>query len=214
MNPLRATALLFLGLVSITGLVTFRSEGPTTFDVDSKTSRVVIDVGKSGALSFLAGHTHEVLAPTVRGTIHFDAEDSSRSDVRVEFDAAALRVTGKGEPPDDVPKVQQIMLSEQVLDVHRYPTVIFQSTNVAITTQTAATLDLAVTGELTLHNVTRRVTVPVSGRLDAGALTVTGRFLLKQTDYGIKPVSVGGVVAVKDGLTINFSIVARERRGA
>ncbi len=66
---------------------------------------------------------------------------------------------------------------------------------------------------LTLHNVTRPVTVPVSGRLDAGALTATGRFLLKQTEYDIKPISVGGVVAVKDALTISFTIVARDRGG-
>jgi hypothetical protein len=32
---------------------------------------------------------------------------------------------------------------------------------------------------------------------------------LKQTDYGIKPVSVGGVVSVKDAVEIDFTIVGR-----
>ena len=39
----------------------------------------------------------------------------------------------------------------------------------------------------------------------------TGKFTIKQTDFGIKPVSVGGVVKVKDELAISFTIVARER---
>jgi hypothetical protein len=41
-------------------------------------------------------------------------------------------------------------------------------------------------------------------------VTATGRFALKQTDYGIRPVSVGGVVSVKDSVDISFTIVAAE----
>jgi hypothetical protein len=40
-------------------------------------------------------------------------------------------------------------------------------------------------------------------------LTATGRFAIRQTDFGIKPISVGGVVKVKDELTIIFTIVAK-----
>jgi hypothetical protein len=53
------------------------------------------------------------------------------------------------------------------------------------------------------------VSVPVSAEIGADALKATGRLSVKQTDYGIKPVSVGGVVAVKDALNITFTIVAR-----
>ena len=33
----------------------------------------------------------------------------------------------------------------------------------------------------------------------------------KQTDFGIKPISVGGMVKVKDELTINFTVTAKEQ---
>jgi hypothetical protein len=39
-------------------------------------------------------------------------------------------------------------------------------------------------------------------------LTATGRFSVTQSAFGIKPISVGGVVAVKDALDIEFSIAA------
>jgi len=57
--------------------------------------------------------------------------------------------------------------------------------------------------------VTRSITVPVAARLEGQTLIATGSFALKQTDYGIKPISVGGVVSVKDALNISFEIVGR-----
>jgi polyisoprenoid-binding protein YceI len=133
--------------------------------------------------------------------------------VRVEIDATALKVTGKGDPPKDVPEVQRVMSSDKVLDVERYPTILFQSTNVSVESRTDTTVNLLVTGTLALHNVIRSLSVPVHVELAADTLTASGRFPVKQTDYGIKPVSVGGVVAVKDAVDISFTIVARERSG-
>lgn len=206
MTPQRVLSLLFL--VVSAGWATSVPGGARSFAVDEKQSRAFIQVGKSGAFSF-AGHTHEVMAPVVSGVVTVDAEDPARSSVRLEIDAAALTVTGKGDSPSDVPKVQQTMLGEQVLDVQRHPRIRFDSTRVTVTGGTGAALDLVVAGDLTLHNVTRTLSIPVSVRLGADRLVATGRFPLKQTDYGIKPVSVGGVVSVKDTLDISFTIVGR-----
>lgn len=180
-----------------------------SYTIDSRQSRATIAVGKSGALSFAAGHTHEVAVSTVTGTIAVDREDPARSSVRLTIDAAALRVTGKGESADDVPKVQQTMTGPQVLDVERYPTITFASTSVAMTARTEASFDASITGELTLHGVTRSISVPVAVHTDGTTLTATGHFEVKQTDYGIKPVSVGGVVSVKNSVNISFTIVGR-----
>jgi hypothetical protein len=46
-------------------------------------------------------------------------------------------------------------------------------------------------------------------KIAGAALTAVGRFTVKQTDFGIKPVSVGGVVSVKDVIAIAFEISAR-----
>jgi polyisoprenoid-binding protein YceI len=180
---------------------------PRTFTVDTARSKALIDVGKGGAFSF-AGHTHEVEAPLTSGAIHFDADNVPKSDIRLQFNAAAMKVTGKGEPPDDVPKVTQAMLGDQVLDVKKYPTITFESTVVS-GRGTAAALDLLVSGNLTIRGTTKPVRAAVSAKIDGDLMTATGKFSIKQTDFGIKPISVGGVVKVKDELTINFTIVAR-----
>ena len=186
-----------------------RGAGPRSYTIDPARSSATIEVGKSGAFSFMAGHSHEVVAPAIAGTITVDADDPARSDAHVTIDASTLRVTGKGESAGDVPKVQETMAGPQVLDVQRYPTITLASTHVTVTSHTATTVEAMLTGQLTLHNVTRSITVPVTVRMDGNALTATGRFSVKQTDHGIKPVSVGGVVSVKDAVNISFTIVGR-----
>jgi polyisoprenoid-binding protein YceI len=204
MRLLLATAALTVALGQPAG-----AAAPRTFAVDPEQSRALIDVGKSGAFSF-AGHTHEVEAPLTGGVIHLDADDPSHDDVRLEFNAAAMRVTGKGESASDVPKVTATMLSDMVLDAGRYPSITFESTSVAAKGPPAA-LDLSVTGRLTIRGKTQRVTAPVSVKVAGDRLTATGKFVIKQTDFGITPISVGGVVKVKNELNITFTVAARER---
>jgi len=161
----------------------------------------MIDVGKAGAFSF-AGHTHEVEAPIRSGTIIYDADAPAKSTVRLEFNAAAMRVTGKGESKDDVPKVQETMLGPQVLDVKQFPTITFESTSVS------ANNDVA--GRLTIRGVTKPVTARVALKVDGKTLTATGKLAIRQTDFGIKPISIGGVVKVKDELAISFTVVSHD----
>ena len=154
---------------------------------------------------------HEVETHAIQGIVHFDPQDTVRSSVRVEIDAATLRVTGKGEPPGDVPKVQEVMLSDRVLDVRRYPTIVFQSRRVDRQSADSGALALVLTGDLTLHNVTRSLAVPLAVRVEGDTLTASGHFSIKQTDYGITPITVAGVVTVKDALEMAFTIVAATR---
>ena len=188
--------------LALAGSLPLLAAGPRTFTVEPERSRATIEVGKTGAFSF-AGHTHEVDAPLRSGVIHLDTEMPARSDVRLEFNAAAMRVTGKGESADDAAKVQQTMLGDQVLDVKKFPAITFESTSVTARND--------VTGNLTIRGITRPVTAAVVLKVDGATLTATGKFTIKQTDFGIKPISIGGVVKVKDELAITFTVVARER---
>jgi polyisoprenoid-binding protein YceI len=207
MTRQRATLAVVAWGVSVVAIV--HSAGARSYTIDDRRSSATIEVGKSGALSFAAGHAHEVLAPSMTGTIVVDVDDPARSNVRVTIDASALKVTGKGESASDVPKVQETMSGAQVLDVQRYPKITFASTSVAITNHTGVTLEATVTGQLTIRSVVRAISVPVHVRLAGDTLTATGRFPVTQTAYGIKPVSVGGVVSVKDAVNISFTIVGR-----
>jgi polyisoprenoid-binding protein YceI len=183
--------------------------GPTVLAIDAGESRVTILVGKAGVLSF-AGHAHEVVAPAVRGRVSFDPLDWPHASVSLEFDAAALRVTGKGEAASDVPAVEKTMLGERVLDVQRFPTVAFQSRHVSVAIGAPGVAALTIDGDMTLHGKTRELTIRASATIDiAGRVTASGTFTLKQTDFGMVPVTAaGGTVRVKDEIEIQFVLKA------
>ena len=61
---------------------------------------------------------------------------------------------------------------------------------------------------MTLHGVTRPGTVEVTRQNDA----YVGAVRLKQTDFGIQPIKIGGgVVRVKDELEVSFRVYTASR---
>jgi len=184
---------------------------PSVYTLDPTRSRMTIEVGKAGVFGF-AGHEHQVVAGTFRGTATFDPQRLAQSSVDLTFDAGALRVTGKGEPPEDVPQVQATMVSPTCLDAGRFPAIRFVSSSVA-----AAGVagpgggDLIVRGALTLHGITRPLAIRVHLDVAGPTLEATGATTLKQSDFGITPISKAGVVKVKDELTLSWRISGRAR---
>jgi polyisoprenoid-binding protein YceI len=181
---------------------------PARYVLDARGSRFAIQVGKAGLFGF-AGHEHEIVAGAFQGTVVADEEDIGRSSVEVSFDAAGLRVTGKGEPRKDVPRVQEAMVGPKCLDVSRYPAIRFVSRTVAAKRASPGHHELEVRGDLTLHGVTRALSVPLRVEIDGDRLTASGRTVIRQTDFGISPITVAGVVKVKDELVLEWTLVGR-----
>jgi polyisoprenoid-binding protein YceI len=187
----------------------------TRYELDEAHSRVTIQVGKAGLFGF-AGHEHEVVTGALRGSITADPTQLASAHVALAFEAAALRVTGKGEPAGDVPKVQAAMVGPKCLDAARFPLIEFASTGVSVDRTTAGAADLTVRGRLMLHGVTREIRVPLHldfGTTGAGTFTATGKTTLKQTDYGIEPITVAGVVKVKDEIALTWMMRGRPPTG-
>ena len=199
------------GLAALALLPAAARAAEKTYVVAPAERSVVIDVGKSGLFSF-AGHVHEVVAPAFSGEVVADAEDLARSRVSLVFDARALKVTGRGEPADDVGKVQEAMIGPKVLDAARFPEIRFASKSVSGRATGPNAYAVEVAGDLTLHGVTRAVTLPLKIEVTGETLLATGETTIRQKDFGIQPVSVAGVVNVKNELKLTFRIEARERR--
>jgi polyisoprenoid-binding protein YceI len=181
------------------------------FVVEPAGSSVTLRVGKSGVFAF-AGHDHEIVATVSDGEIALDRIDPSRSRISIRFDATTMKVTGKGEPSGDVPEVQRVMLSDRVLDVQRYPVISFTSRAISVSKQSGERMTLQVAGDLTLHGVTRRLTVPVNVQLMTGRLRADGKAVVRQTEFDIRPVTAGaGTVRVKNEIDVSFSVAASRR---
>jgi YceI-like domain len=168
--------------------------------IDTERSSLTVHVGRAGLLSG-AAHEHWVDAPIAGGTI---AANGSTPAVRFTVDAHRLSVRPQtGVAEKDRAEVQSNMQSK-VLESHAYPDIVFRSTEVRRT----GGLVWKVFGDLTLHGVTRPVSVDVTRQNDAYVGTVR----IKQTEFGIQPIKIGGgVVRVKDELEISFRVYTASR---
>ena len=180
-----------------------------TYVIDASASAVQVHVGKSGVFGF-AGHTHEVTADRFEGRVDADLDDLARSSVELSFEASGLTVSAQGEPEGDAPKVQEVMAGSKVLDVSRFPAIRFRSRQVSGRRAADGAYELQVAGEVSLHGVSRAVTVPVRVELSGATLTASGRTALAQRAFGMEPVTAGGgTVKVKNEVGVEFRIVAR-----
>jgi polyisoprenoid-binding protein YceI len=184
----------------------------TAYKVDHTKSYLLVAVDKTGLFSF-AGHQHAALATEWSLESSIDAAHLNSAAVTIKIPVASLIVDtaearrlaglGPGPSPDEVRKVQDTMLGPEVLDAANYPTIEFTSSSVA-----ADVSQLRVTGRFLMHGQTREITVPIRyTRNPDGSLAFSGEFQLRQTDFGIKPVSVGmGTVKVKNEVRIQFAV--------
>jgi len=164
-------------------------------------SQITIHVGKTGLFSGF-GHEHTVIAPIASGTL-----DERAPSIQIRVPAKQMKVTDPEMSEKERLEVQSIMLGPKVLDTDKYPEIRFQSTRV----QSVNPQGYRVTESLELHGIRRELTFDVGG---SGG-HYHGKTKLKQTDYGIQPVSGGGgTVKVKDELEIEFDIYAADLRSA
>jgi hypothetical protein len=165
--------------------------------IDTDRSVLTVRVFKSGLFSFLA-HDHTIKAPVASGT--FD-EQSPR--VQLTVQSAALKVMDPDVSDKDRGEIQATMVGPKVLDPQKFPEIRFQSTSV----DSRGADKWLVRGDLTLHGQTRPVAVEVhreNGRY-------FGSTTLKQSDFGITPITIGGgAVKVKDEVRIDFEIAGRQ----
>jgi polyisoprenoid-binding protein YceI len=199
--------------LSVFTLATLLAPAPdATYRVDSGKSRITVHVGRAGLFSF-AGHEHVVISTAVEGQVIARAEDVSAARVELRFATSGLKVSGKGEPPEDVPQVQSRMEGGEVLDIVRFPEATYTSRHVTGKASGPGHFTLTIEGDFTLRGMTRKLEVPVAVSVEGDVLTATGTAVLRHDEYGMKPISVAGVVKVKNEIDIEFTIVAR-REGA
>jgi polyisoprenoid-binding protein YceI len=180
-----------------------------TFAVDSSASSARAHVGKTGIGSF-AGHEHEIVARSMQGEVVADFEDLSRSSVDVTVNARALVVSEEGEPAGDAPKVQQAMRGPSVLYAARFPAIHFRSRQIAGKRVSSGSYELTIAGDLSLRGAVKALEMPLQVELRGDTLIGTGKMVVKQSNFGIKPtMAAGGLVQVQDDVTVTFRILAR-----
>ncbi len=164
--------------------------------IDTQRSRITVHVGKSGLFS-AAAHNHTIDAPIASGVIRESASP------HIEFTVETAKMKVEPDPKigaKDQAEIQTHM-EELVLETKKYPEITFHSSRIEKVGEGQWKVD----GDLSLHGVTKPVSLNVRQTSDS----YSTHTVLKQTDFGIKPISIGGgVIKVKDDVEIDFQIFA------
>lgn len=178
----------------------------STYRLDPKPSRFTIRVTAGGLLSAF-GHNPLIGVRGFSGEVRFDPASPEAASIRMQVPSTSLEVAGDVNEKDRH-EIEQIM-HEQVLESGSYPVIEFQTSEVKVTSTGAGQFRAAITGELSLHGVTRPQTIVARVTANGDRLRASGEFSIYQTEYGIQLVTVaGGALKVKDELKASFEILA------
>ena len=218
MKPLLAALLLLAGCAAPpvppappspapnTSYLEAAAAGTPVYRIDPTASQITVVVRSGGPFAKI-GHDHAIASRTISG---YAAPAQGRSDFAFRLDEltvdepavrAQAGLTGS-VPADAVAGTRANMLG-RVLDAGRHPVVQLRVTGNQPTPRLS----------ITLHGVTRSIDVPTELQVTPDRLTAAGQFTLRQTDFGITPMSVlGGALVVKDEMELQFRIQASRVR--
>ena len=142
------------------------------------------------------------------GTIKIDTAVISKSSVEVTIEAASINT--------DNEKRDAHLKTAEFFDVEKFPTITFKSTSV----KEVAKGKLEVTGDFTLHGVTRRITFPITNAgtmagMQPGSVVAgftDGAVTINRNDFGIKafPGVLGDDVAISLNVEAGKVVAAKK----
>ena len=102
-------------------------------------------------------------------------------------------------------------LRTEGLETANFPTATFKLTKavqVPAAALSGAASDITLTGDLTLHGVTKSVAIPTKAQLLGGTIQVAGSLAFPLSDYSIVAPNVGGtIIAIADTGTLEFLLI-------
>ena len=134
-------------------------------------------------------------------TVEPRGEDYAVKDVEVQVDVSKLE--------SDSPR-RDNALRTRGLETDRYPLARFVGQQALVIPQTAGrgeTVKATLEGLLTIHNVTKQVSIPVDARLNGDRAEVAGSFTFPMSEFDIEPPNIAGIVTVEPTGTMEFRLV-------
>jgi polyisoprenoid-binding protein YceI len=189
-------------LVLFTSAVAFSQ--PATYQIQpTPASSLSLQVFKTG---FMSGKKHLFVFERYSGKLVYEAAAPENSRVELVIESSSIVLKDQWLSPEDMKKVRE-HAGKEMLDIARYPRILFSSTKV---TRSAAG-SFTVAGNLTIRDIAKPVLVSVALQPETtGALKLTGKAEVKLRDYGLKPPSAAlGTVGTKNEMAFDFIVFAK-----
>jgi len=136
------------------------------------------------------------------GTIEVDPATKMLTSATAEIETASLIAFD--------PRLTNHLKGEEFIDVETYPTIKFASTRIEPTREDGKT---SITGNLTLHGVTKEITLPASVIANDAGVTVRAELSINRREFGINHPKTDGMVLPNVKLTLAVGKKTERPRG-
>jgi len=185
-----------------------RGLAPLKFTIDPAASRFTVQAFVTGMLSAF-GHSPTMSIRDFDGQLSFIPESFEKAQLRMTLKTTSLEVLDDMKNDDRRQLVQK--MNAEVLEIDRFQTAEYTSNGIIVQKTNNGALSAHMDGDLAFHGVTHRQAIDARVAEMGSTLRISGEFSLRQSDYGIKPVSfAGGMLRLKDELKFKFELMARK----
>lgn len=176
------------------------------YRLDASQSKFIAHALRGGLLWF-KGHEHLVAVRDFTGEAQMTADSIAPASLEIIAKASSMEETNSVFTDQQKQTINK-ELREIVLQPDKYPDIIFRSTAVAGKPAGTNQYDLKITGDLTLHGVTRQISIPTHITVNGNDLRAQGEFSVNRDDFKVKATSAAhGLVRVRNEIKFTFDIV-------
>jgi YceI-like domain len=187
--------------------------GGSVFTLSPRDSEVRIYVFRAGRAGRLR-HNHVLSAPQFTGFFYLPASGAANGRFDLEFGFDQLKIddpllrsalsTAFSVTPSaaDIQGTREHMLGADALQADRIPFVRIRSVQIA-----GEAPKFAAKIQIEMHGQKQEMLVPLDVQGLPTRLSVSGTFVLRQTDFGLRPYSfLGGLLTVQDEVVLDFKL--------
>jgi polyisoprenoid-binding protein YceI len=184
--------------------------GSEGYTIDPGASQFTARIGVEGFLKAF-GHEHVVAIRDYSGEAQLASGSVEPASLQLTIKPDSLSETEKSFSDSDRQQIDQA-IHRDALETSKYQQIVFKSTSVSANKTGEGQYQAQVAGNLTLHGVTKPISIPMQVTVEGDTVTARGEFMIRHSDYQIKRISAaGGAVTAKDEINLTFNVVARKR---
>ena len=179
------------------------------FAIDARASLFTVQAFASGMVAVVA-HSPKFAIRDIVGEMEFVPETMQNASVHLKIDVGSLEIMDEVSSIDRR-EIERVMFDE-VLEKSVFPRIEYKSARINASKTGESTYRINVAGDLTLHGITRGVSLDAQVVAGEETLRAQGSFSIMQSDYGLKIASVaGGTLKLKDELKCAYFILGRRK---
>lgn len=139
----------------------------------------------------------------VTGQLRLDDAGGTVTATEARFEADLTQLRSDDQRRDN-------RIRTEGLESQRFPKATFVATEplqVPGLPPTGQSAKVSAVGDLTIHGVTKRVTIPIEGQLLGAQIELVGSLGFPMSDFGISPPNIANFVTVEPNITLEFRLL-------